>query len=303
VNAAEKATKDAEAKAEAGRRATEVAKKEGIAAASKATYKADMEKYSKKDAKAKQADADFAKSKARSAADAKLQAQATDKALAAAAAQHECATDGSECQSCNTATNKCSCKKLDAAKKIFMGADLVSCSDTPTKSSYAGEHWAGVPAPAPLAPNLPVDAAKCNAAKAKVAPAFAQKAKCPCEFIACGKMKWEAKKAALHNVLDAGTWCEQYCFPGTATKTNDGVADSHGICIDQIVYKQLAQQLDDLPNYKAMGTNDKIKAGPKADLCRMVKNTLCGALGGAGIHDCPPVDTAVPFKARGQKIE
>merc|ERR1711898_17856 len=76
-------------------------------------------------------------------------------------------------------------------------------------------------------------------------PAFNQKAECPCEFIACGKMEWEAKKAALHNVLDAGTWCEQYCFPGTATKTDDGVADSHGICIDQIVYKQLAQQLDD----------------------------------------------------------
>lgn len=39
-------------------------------------------------------------------------------------------------------------------------------------------------------------------------------------------------------------------------------------------------QIEDLPVYKNMGTNDKIPAGPPADLCRMVNSFIDGFTGG-----------------------
>merc|ERR1712146_681989 len=56
----------------------------------------------------------------------------------------------------------------------------------------------------------------------------------------------------------------------------DGETTTNEVCITADDIAGMKSQITDLPNYKAMGTNNKIPAGHTASICRMVCNTEQG---------------------------
>merc|ERR1712195_362500 len=82
-----------------------------------------------------------------------------------------------------------------------------------------------------------------------------------------------------------------------------GVSDTNGICIGPEDMSGLKMQIDDLPQYENMGTNGKIAGGPPPDVCKIATQVICGLTGGSGLKVCKKVDTSVPHKARGDKME
>merc|ERR1712216_962397 len=84
------------------------------------------------------------------------------------------------------------------------------------------------------------------------------------------------KKAALMQYFDMAAACPPWCVPGSATFDGDN-QDTHGICItgdDVNIYKQ---QIADLPEWQAMGTNDRFPANfGIMSICKMAKGFLKG---------------------------
>jgi len=111
------------------------------------------------------------------------------------------------------------------------------------------------------------------------------KTACPLVAVACAKAKmtFAARKAAMHSVIEAGEACKPMCFQGTGTETDDGAADTHGICIDPSDYEGASDMLNANNEYKAMGTGGRFKAGPPPDLCNWATQMVCGLTGGAGV--------------------
>merc|ERR1712195_218366 len=86
----------------------------------------------------------------------------------------------------------------------------------------------------------------------------------PLEVVACDQdSTFEQKLGLINKVFEHAAVCVPYCFPGTATMTDDNVADSNGICI-----------------------------GPEPDLCKMARNLMCGLEAGSGLPECAAVDTS-----------
>lgn len=208
---------------------------------------------------------------------------AVDKAEAAQndhdAEMSECALDGSECLGKDG-----TCKKV-TDKGPYMGEDLVSCSDTkPAEQHYAGLAWAGIPPPPPIEP-IPAPSAACKAAREAFAklPVYGKSIEdgvCPTIGLACvdvAEDKLSEKKKAMLQYFDMAAECPPWCLPGSETFDSNGVKTTNGICIraeDTLMYKQ---QISDLPEWKAMGTNFKIPANAGiVDMCTMAKNFLKG---------------------------
>jgi len=207
-------------------------------------------------------------------------------------AMKECATDGSECLQCekvNADKEKCHCVKIGVGGPPYFAADDVSCSSVPAKQPT----WYTVAPNAPPTEPVAADEEKCKAiiggATGVLKAAFdGMKTTCPLVAVACAKdkMTFAARKAAMHSVIQAGENCKPMCFQGTGTATDDGVADTHGICIDPDDYKGASEMLDKNNEYKAMGTGGRFKAGPPPDLCNWATQMVCGLTGGAGVANC-----------------
>jgi hypothetical protein len=206
----------------------------------------------------------------------------TDATLAHDSEMASCKLDGSECQNPDF-----TCITVDDEKGPFMADDLVSCTDTkPADQHYAGESWAGVPAPAPLEP-IPDPSPECLALREKFEPTeYGQLlAENPntCGFvtIAChNTTDYAAKKQAYMDYFETALACPMFCFPGTENYDSNGDQMTHGICVTEEDVAGFKMQIEDLPVYKAMGTNDRFAPGPPADLCRMAKQTAEGFMAG-----------------------
>jgi len=309
ANAAENKKKRLVKKKEQDRRAGVIAEAEKKKTEADNEFKVAMKKADDEKADAKKAKGLAATAVKRSEEDQKDMDKSEEDEDEEDAAMKSCATDGSECQKCVAVKNKdkekCECIKV-GKKGPYIGEDLISCSDVKTAADsdpqdQTGNDWAGIDAPLEKSPEVARDQAKCdkikNGATGILKEAFKVNSDSPMVSVACNEAKvtFAARKAALLSVFDAGENCLPYCFPGTATETDNGVADTNGICLDADAMDGFKWQITDMPSYKAMGTNNKIPAGPPADLCRMAKNLVCGMTGGAGQGGCPKVDTSVPF--------
>lgn len=196
---------------------------------------------------------------------------------------------GGEVSEClDASTNKC-VKVTD--KGPYLAADLVTCTMTkPKKQQYAGEAWAGIPPPPPLKP-LPAPTPTCLAKRkayaateyGKILEAAKKKGECPSVAVACHDVPDDqlmAKKDALIAYFDMAAACPPWCVPGTATSDGDN-QDTHGICITGEDVNIFKQQIVDLPEWKAMGTNKKIPANfGIMSICKMAQNFLKGFMDG-----------------------
>merc|ERR1719454_273763 len=271
------------------------------AAAAQASYDAKMAHA----ATLKKAADEAAEAAAASVAKSKVDQAAADKAANAADAHDaedtECAIDGSECRA-----EDGSCKKI-SDKGPYLGDDYVSCSDKPGDhgGEYGGEAWMGADnAPAAVVPEEPSDECKkLLAANADAAAAISKSdGDCPVVELACGDddgklgddkdtpAKYAKVIAAIDAVCDAMGECPEYCYPDTETKTDDGIVDSLGNCIDKGTYAGFKQMIDDMPVYEKSGTNGRFTAGdPGPALCKAVRDASCAAaaVGGATPKTCP----------------
>merc|ERR1712146_328838 len=212
----------------------------------------------RKKAKAKAAEAAAEKSNKLSVEEQKNADELAKAADAKDAAMAECATDGSECQEGNK------CKKIDNSKGPYMAADGFSCSKV--KQSWVGDEdesgglaWAGIDQEAaPLEPLKAADPKKCDAltkgAKGLFKAAITSKTSCPLLTAAhATKVTFKDRRHAMLSVFDWTAACKPWCYPGTATKTADGVQDTWGICLDAADVMQAKQQITSMPSYKASG--------------------------------------------------
>jgi len=240
------------------------------------------------------------------AAEQKLDAAADSKDDAMA----ECATDGSECQDATTFA----CVKVNDKNGPWMSADMYTCTKTkPSQQAYGGVTWAGVPPPLPKTP-LPKATPECKAMRAsfKASPFgkyYNKGSVPPFQGVACSDSKdfskkkqehfFSKKKQAFLAVFAMAEACPPWCMPHTAT--SDGLtADTNGVCLTSDVISMFVEQIEDLPVYKNMGTNNKIPAGPPSDLCRMATEFSEGfGAGGSNAPTAaptPPPTTAAPTK-------
>jgi len=190
-----------------------------------------------------------------------------------------CAMDGTECE---LPDGSCAPTDKNAKPgKLFLAADLVSCSKTPTaEQPMEGEAWTGLPPPAPLAPIAAPDQ-KCLALRAtfKAGPfGFAMSEANPATEVACAQSKdAAAHKLALVDFFAMAAACPEHCIPGTATFTDDGVMDSHGVCITPEDFALMKEQIMSTPEYEDMGTGGRFKAGAvDKHICTTAKAFMAG---------------------------
>jgi len=182
------------------------------------------------------------------------------------------------------------CHDTDDEKGPWLAEkDLVSCTDKKDEAADMDSnnnalkdwiHMADAPTLAPLP--KPTQACKDSmealpeAVKAAFAAHDSDPAKCPLVELACdaahGGSRTTTSKAELKGYLvkffETAALCPPICYPGSATTTDDGVADTHGICTTSAMLEQMKQQFEGSPIYEASGTNDRFKAGNDADdLC------------------------------------
>merc|ERR1712159_325375 len=239
------------------------------------------------DAKEKKFAADMKKADA--ARDAAAQAQADEDAE-----MKSCAMDGSECE-LDADDGTATCEKVigHGGKKYYVGEDLVTC--TTKKPSGAavgsddegctGEGWAKIPTDAPTPAPAPSKACVKAAAKFAKGPA-AKYAEHGPAGIACAKgLSADEQKAGLEAFMHVGSLCPAHCDEenNVHVKQRDGGDVVSKICITTEDVAMFKEQIEDMPVYKAMGTNGRFKAGPKADVCRMVKNIQAGWNAGKAI--------------------
>merc|ERR1711871_682957 len=291
ANAKEKKVKDFHAGVEKARRTKEIKEKKDKEAEANNEYKKEAAEAGVKQTKAKAAEAVAEKSNKLSVEEQKNAGDLAKAADAKDAAMAECAADGSECQEGNK------CKKIDNSKGPYMAADGFSCSKV--KQSWVGDEdesgglaWAGIDQEAaPLEPLKAADPKKCAAlttgATGLFKTAITSKTSCPLLTAACAtKVTFKERRHAMLSVFDWTAACKPWCYPGTATKTADGVQDTWGICLDAADVMQAKEQITDMPSYKASGTGGRFPAGPKGDICKMAKMFVCGFASGANEPLC-----------------
>jgi len=245
-------------------------------------YKKAMEKADSLKAKAAHAMATYNQA----VADAKKEEAATEAKTAAIDAAN---AEVSACSDKQCVAKDGSCAAVNKKTGPWISADLVTCTmKKPKEQQYAGESWAGIPPPAPLKP-FPPPTPDCLAKrKAFMATEYGKAITpnvCPTVSVACHKVpasKLHEKKKAFIQYFEMAAACPPWCVPGSATSDGDN-QDTHGICItgeDVNIYKQ---QIADLPEWKAMGTNNKIPGNfGIISMCKMAKNFLAGFMDGAG---------------------
>jgi len=291
ANAKEAKVKEAHANVEKARRSKERKVKAGKEAEADKKYKKQAAEAGRKKAAAKAAEAAAEKSNKLSVEEQKNFDEESKASRAKDAAMVECATDGSECQKGNK------CIKINNSKGPYMAKDGFSCSNV--KQSWVGDEdesgglaWAGIDQEAaPLAPLKAADPKKCDAltkgAKGLFKTAITSKKSCPLLTAACAtKVTFKERRHAMLSVFDWTAACKPWCYPGTATKTADGVQDTWGICLDAADVMQAKEQITDMPSYKASGTGNRFPAGPKGDICKMAKMFVCGFAAGANEPLC-----------------
>jgi hypothetical protein len=202
------------------------------------------------------------------------------------AAEVECATDGSECQVANDgdfASKAGACIKVQE-KGPYLDDDLVSCSAKKPSEQFGGMEQFGIAPPLPRA-SLPKPTPACKAAREKFKQdpefgfALEDTPKALAEFagvsLACKPVPdsdLKKKKKALLAYFEVATKCPPWCIPGTET-SDEGVQDTNGICIDGASVEMFHAQIEDLPEWKAMGTNLKIPGNAGImSICEMAKN-------------------------------
>merc|ERR1712159_234145 len=239
------------------------------------------------DAKEKKFAADMKKADA--ARDAAAQAQADEDAE-----MKSCAMDGSECE-LDADDGTATCEKVigHGGKKYYVGEDLVTCTTKKPSGAavgsddggYTGEGWAKIPTDAPTPAPAPSKACVKAAAKFAKGPA-AKYAEHGPAGIACAKgLSADEQKAGLEAFMHVGSLCPAHCDEenNVHVKQRDGGDVVSKICITPEDVAMFKEQIEDMPVYKAMGTNGRFKAGPKADVCRMVKNIQAGWNAGKAI--------------------
>merc|ERR1711935_837821 len=233
----------------------------------------------------------------------KASAKAADlkaKAVKADDAEAECATDGSECQECvNTGEDKekCTCEKVSEAHGPFIDdVDGFSCSSTKPVADAVWYHVSEAQPPTPLVADDQDMCDKIEEDATGILKGAFDSHDFPLEVVACDQdSTFEQKLGLINKVFEHAAVCVPYCFPGTATMTDDNVADSNGICIGPEDMKALKDQIDntvqshdDTPT----GTNGWMGSGPEPDLCKMARNSMCGLEAGSGLPECAAVDTS-----------
>merc|ERR1712006_51473 len=99
------------------------------------------------------------------------------------------------------------------------------------------------------------------------------------EAIACSdKLSADEQKAGLEAFMHVGSLCPAHCDEENEVHDTDANGDTttQKLCITK-------EDIKSMPVYKNMGTNGRFKAGPKADVCRMVKNLQAGLNAGKAI--------------------
>merc|ERR1712216_951823 len=178
-------------------------------------------------------------------------------------------------------------KMLPWSSVQLMGPSANQAANARRSTTRRAHTWPRTVSRAPLPPLGAADPKKCAAltagAKGLFKAAISNKKSCPLLTSACaGKpVTFAARKAAMMSVFDWAAACKPFCYPGTETKTADGVVDSHGICLDADDIMQAKQQITSMPSYTKSGTGGRFPAGPKGDICKMAKMLVCGAAAGA----------------------
>jgi len=245
-------------------------------------YKKAMAKAASMQQKADHAQATYKQALADAAKEDAARAARTNAQDAKDYEMKSCEMDGSECEMPDG-----TCKKT-GPKGPFLAADLVMCTDKePKHQQYAGESWSGLPPPLPITP-IAAPTAKCLALKKTFMATKYGKAitpgVCPTVAVACLKVPTAElmdKKAAMLQYFEMAAECPEWCVPGSATNDGDN-QDTHGICITGQDVNIFKQQIADLPEWKGMGTNNKIPANfGIISICQMGKNFLGGFMDGS----------------------
>merc|ERR1712072_70955 len=251
-----------------------------------------------------QEDADAADAKEKKyAADMKKEDQERDDEAAAQADEDaemkSCAMDGSECEldaSPDSKHDTASCEKTigHGGKVYYLADDMITCTKKKPAGGIVGsdeegnnalDDWVhlGTPAPTPAE----TDSGACTKAKAAFAKGpVAKLAAGGPEAIACSdKLSADEQKAGLEAFMHVGSLCPAHCDDDEDVHDTDANGDTttQKLCITKDDIKLFRQQIESMPVYKNMGTNGRFKAGPKADVCRMVKNLQAGWNAGKAI--------------------
>jgi len=203
-----------------------------------------------------------------------------------------CADDGTQCEldsgkddetmQCFPVKNMPAGMAAVAGAEYYLAKDQVSCTkdenDAATDDAYTGNDWTGLKKAKKAAAVKP--SAECKALrKAFYAQGSIGENHKTAESIACAKdLSAKAAKDGLEAYWEMGSKCPTTCDEGSGvhTKEVDGDDTVNKICITSADIGMMKDQIEDMPNYKDMGTNNRFKAGPPADVCRMVKNTMAG---------------------------
>jgi hypothetical protein len=266
------------------------------AAEDEATYQA-----KKKVADKMQADADAADKKEKDYA-AKMKKDQADEDKAEDAEDHTdmemkgCKSDGTECEldsadgstmTCHAVKNPPAGVKADPKATFYMAKDLVSCTkdkkDAAVDKGYAGSDWTGLtdaPTPAPVKPD-----AKCLKLRKAFYGGYGKDHPTASSIACSKKLTPVEQKSALEAYFDMGAACPETCDKGSDVHTKEVNGDDtvNKICVTSDDIDGMKAQITDMPVYKAMGTNKKIPAGPKADVCRMAKSMEAGWAAGKAL--------------------
>merc|ERR1712195_317361 len=300
VNRAKDKVAKATLDAENARRGKEKDAKDAKEVESKDIFKKASAKAADLKAKAVKAEDAVKESIAQGAEEAKEEAATNEAEDAEDDAEAECATDGSECQECvNTGEDKekCTCEKVSEAHGPFIDdVDGFSCSSTKPVADAVWYHVSEAQPPTPLVAEDQDMCDKIEEDATGILKGAFDSHDFPLEVVACDQdSTFEQKLGLINKVFEHAAVCVPYCFPGTATMTDDNVADSNGICIGPEDMKALKDQIDntvqshdDTPT----GTNGWMGSGPEPDLCKMARNLMCGLEAGSGLPECAAVDTS-----------
>jgi len=307
----EAASKAAVVAAGRSAKAAEVVEK---ANAAEADYEEKMDAFEVKAADAKEADKEY---EGAMEASKEMQDEMDKEGEESRAADEEIVNCGDDkCldpadeKTCHVAANMtCAMKDEDEstwpAGPYFSKVDMVHCTSDKSMVNFDcpedGVNWAGIAAAPTMAP-LPEPNATCISAmgslpaivKEALAAHKADESSCPLLYFSCspamgGHMADGTTSVELKANLDAffGAMavCPPICFPSTDTHLNNGAQDTHGICSEGAMFSQMQEMFDDMPIYKASGTNGRFAAGnDPAALCNATHGVIDGLLAGAHIH-------------------
>jgi hypothetical protein len=212
--------------------------------------------------------------------------------------------NGHQCQS---ADGKChGVLPYDKTSKLYLGEDLVHCTDKEPKdgpigsdaeTNSAGLSWSHAETPTPP----PTPAASSSECLANVAafkktygsvPSTSSVSAVACSGPQPTTAKTEpAAKAKTLAFLKIKSTCPKACNGYDSVVDKDGKTTTTGICITPEDYKGIMEQLESVNVYKKSGTGGRFTAGIGMRACRMACNSEAGWASAAGL----PIPGASPL--------